>query len=230
MDIKSYLKGFFTRAIDSVKESKEAIEYLVSSENNQEFIEELDKIAASLPVISSLVKIKLTMDTFSEIAKLAKINSFFTSLEENNISHQEREKYYKENLETEENLTKELCMLSIYLNNLDNEEKTKILGNLYANLVKGKIHLNHFKELCGVLSNFNIIDIPQLKQLYETPNGEIKTNQELEHPASAYRLAALGLLIYSGIPFPSQDRNDTLVARLLATGESFYKNGFLSNL
>ena len=53
MDIKSYLKGFFTRAIDSVKESKEAIEYLVSSENNQEFIEELDKIAASLPVISS---------------------------------------------------------------------------------------------------------------------------------------------------------------------------------
>ena len=67
MDIKSYLKGFFTRAIDSVKESKEAIEYLVSSENNQEFIEELDKIAASLPVISSLVKIKLTIDRKSVV-------------------------------------------------------------------------------------------------------------------------------------------------------------------
>lgn len=119
-----------------------------------------DGILKDIPVIGTFFNLYNLSQSISNVFFTKKIFKFLFEL--SSISSKERIDFI-EQLENENEHIKIGEKLLIIINNLDDEDKSAILGRLFKLLIEGKIELESFTRLCFIVQRTYLDDLKLLR-------------------------------------------------------------------
>lgn len=148
-------------------------------------------ILKNIPIVKLIYGIARTGFAIRERHMLKKILIFINQLNSNNITNDSYIKY-KEKLKNKDNLVlKELEHVLIIIDRYVEQNKSKILANLYWNYIDKKIDWNQFQELSIIVDNIYLSDLKELESIYK--RREITMN-EINNKVSFRRLKILNIV------------------------------------
>lgn len=189
------------------------------AESLKEILSKISDNVAPIKTIKSIYELTLSLKFKKDLKNLS---AFLDSLKSGNITHKDIEKYAKKYSKSDEALKDDIEKILLILSSYRDEEKSKILGNLYVNLIKEKINYREFQTLSEILNNLLIVDIETIVYLYKNRPNYDYPNQYFN---SLYRLQALGLI--RQLNFQSTGTINNEVVEILSDGNMLCKYGLL---
>ena len=144
-------------------------------------------IVQSIPIVRTVAGVIKFGINIRERYLLKKTLVFLNTMNNNDMTQDERERYKNELLTSPEKLEEELGRVVLLLDRQIDISKAEILGKFYISLKKGDINWNKFCELSSILDAILIQDIERLNEISskeEQFSGDIREQ----------RLASYGLL------------------------------------
>lgn len=212
--IPSFKKSLFEKSIDIGADIMELpIDLFTENE-----------VVKDLPVVGTIVKLGKAVITIKEAHTIKKLAVFIESVNNGDVEPVVLEKH-KEMLETNpKKLNAELEMVLILVDRQLEIDKTKILGELYKSYISGIYDWEDFKCFSDVLERIFLIDLYQLKDIYE--KGVIGKEDSF-YPIFMSRLNALGLVqYYSGMRVMRKTPNgeqEEIKGEITEYGKIFYE-------
>ncbi len=182
--IKKNLKSFMNNIHKSNKKNNNGTLYYVSK---NKLIFNFIEILTAFSSIGDLIR---TINKYQQKSKVYSLNNFWNELANGKLSEEDIKSYY-ETLKNETTLEDELNYFSTVVLNYNNAYKSKILGKLYVNALKGKITRDKLYRLASVIDNLIVEDIQVLEQIKKE---QPKTEDKILSESAPYRLSALGLI------------------------------------
>lgn len=189
------------------------------AESLKEILSKISDNVAPIKTIKSIYELTLSLKFKNDLKNLS---AFLDSLKSGNITPKDIEKYAKKYSKSDEALKDDIVKILLILSSYRDEEKSKILGNLYVNLIKEKINYREFQTLSEILNNLLIVDIEAIVYLYKNRPNYDYPNQYFN---SLYRLQALGLI--RQLNFQSTGTINNEVVEILSDGNMLCKYGLL---
>ena len=154
----------------------------------KEILDKVSDFVGPIKSVKSLYELTLSIRFKKDLKNLT---AFLNSLKSGNVTPNEIEKYAEKYSKSDEALKDDIEKILLILTSYRDEQKSKILGNLYANLIKDKISYEQFQTLTEILNNLLVADIPAIIYLCKK---QLNYNVPSEFENSLYRLQALGLI------------------------------------
>lgn len=181
---KSNLKSCINNIHKDSKKNNDAALYYVSK---NELIFNFIEILTAFSSIGDLIR---TINKYQQKSKVYSLTNFWNELANGELSEEDINNYCN-TLKDETTLQDELNYFSTVVLNYNNAYKSKILGKLYVNALKGKITRDKLYRLASVIDNLIVEDIQVLEQIKKE---QPKTEDKILSESAPYRLSALGLI------------------------------------
>lgn len=185
----------------------------------KEILDNVSDVLGPIKSVKSLYEIKLLIKFKKDLKNLT---AFLNSLKSGNVTPNEIKKYAERYSKSNEALKDDIEKILLILDSYRDEEKSKILGNLYANLIKDKINYKQFQTLTEILNNLLIADIPAIMHIYKNPQNY---QVQIEFSNSIYRLQALGLIKDNGVTSRTLINQQRI--EILSDGALLYNYGLI---
>ena len=185
-----------------------------------------NEIIKQIPVVASIVKFGKVALTIRERYLIKKLVTFIESINNGDIEPDVLENHKQMLENNSEKLNKELEKVMILIDRQLEIDKTKILAELYKSYISRKLQWSDFLYFSEILEGLFMIDLQQLKLIYETEF--IEKNKTLQAICMS-RLQALGLVEYfSGMVVSvtmSDGEKKQIKGRITGHGKIFYEMG-----
>lgn len=185
----------------------------------KEILDNVSDVLGPIKSVKSLYEIKLLIKFKKDLKNLT---AFLNSLKSGNVTPNEIKKYAERYSKSNEAFKDDIEKILLILDSYRDEEKSKILGNLYANLIKDNINYKQFQTLTEILNNLLIADIPAIMHIYKNPQSY---QVQIEFSNSIYRLQALGLIKDNGITSRTLINQQRI--EILSDGALLYNYGLI---
>lgn len=214
--IPSFKKSLFDETIDIGTDLIELpIDLIIENE-----------VIKDIPVVGAIVKLGKAAGTIRDIHLIKKLVKFIESINNGDIKSDKLEKHKKILEANTKKLNEELESIMIIIDRQLEIDKTKILAELYKAYISCIIDWEDFKSFSDVLERIFLVDIYQLKEIYEK---EDIGKEDSCYPISMSRLHALGLVQYfSGMIVMKETSNKErkeIKGEITGYGRVFYEQG-----
>ena len=150
-----------------------------------------DSVLKEIPIVKTMYSIAKTGFAIRERHMLKKTLVFLEQLNSNNISNENYIKYKEKLRNKEKAKLKELEHVLIIIDRYVEQNKSRILANLYWNYIDKKIDWDQFQELSIIVDNIYLGDFKELESIYK--RREITMN-EINNKVSFRRLKNLNIV------------------------------------
>ncbi len=196
----------------------------------QEPIEVLSNnpVVKSIPVVKTVVSLSKTALAIRDRILVKNLMKFIKSVNDGSIRAEDLDKYKQKIEDNPKILNRDLEQILILMDKESNQDKIKILIQLYKSYINESIDWEDFMEFSEITDRLFLSDIFQLKNLYNIK--QIGDKDEF-YPICMNRLSSLGLVnYYNGMVVRTNEENPKPIkGEINELGESFYEYGILNS-
>lgn len=219
--IESFKESIF------IEESMEKIDQILDVIAEPVDVLSENPIIKGIPVIKSVCTLSNSCLAIRDRILTKNLIIFITSINDGSIQINKLEKYKKKLDKDPKMLNRDLEKVLIFIEKESDQDKTKILSQLYKSYINEKINWSEFKHYSEITSNLFIVDIGELKNLYEN-----KLNNDKYSAIAWSRLSSIGLINY-GTETIYDEENQSLnidkSAKINFLGKNYYENAILNS-
>lgn len=179
-----------------------------------------NEVIQNIPIANIVVALGKTVQGLYNINLFYQTKNFIETFRNNTISKEKLEKYKNRLKDNKRKLQKELGRILIILNEIKDEEKSKLLAKFYLACINEEITWERFCEFADVIETIFVSDLETLYEIYkDTQKQEVSITIYEKYRTD--RLISTGLLsLYSkGINIREITGDDS-------KRETFEKNDF----
>lgn len=219
--IKSFKDSIF------IEESKEKIEEIL--EIIEEPIDVLSEnpIVKAVPVVKKVASLAKSCLAIRDRILIKNLITFIASINDDTISRDKLEKYKEKINSNPKILDRDLEKVLILIERESDQDKVKILAQLYKSYINENIDWEEFGHYSEITNNLFIIDIGELKILYEN-----KLNNDNYTHIALSRLSAIGLINYGTEHIYDEETkslNIEKIGEINYLGKKYYEYGILDS-
>lgn len=218
--VKSFKESIFVDSEEKIEQILDIIEEPVDvlSEN---------PIIKAVPVVKSVALLAKSCLAIRDRILIKNLMTFIASMNDGTIEREKLEKYKKKLDNNPKILNRDLEKVLIFIERESEQDKIKILAQLYKSYINENINWDEFKHYSEITNNLFIIDIGELRNLYDN-----KLNDNNYTPIALSRLSAIGLVNYgTEAIFDEKTENLSIgkVGEINYLGKKYYKYGVLNS-